>query len=71
MYFGFYAAVFQFDEPDSPDHRQSAWQRCSDNRHDDGNNIERDITGFYADSGKNQNTQPTCKSNTDTPKSGT
>lgn len=41
-----------------------------DNRHDDGNDIEWNCPWLHADGGKYQNTQPTCESNTDAPKSG-
>ena len=45
-------------------------RNSGDNRHDNGNDIERDVTGFNANSGKNQHPQSACKTNTYSPQSG-
>lgn len=42
-------------------------RNSGDNRHDNGNDIERDVTGFNANSGKNQHPQSACKTNTYSP----
>ena len=45
-------------------------RNSGDNRHDNGNDIERDVTGFNANSGKNQHPQSASKTNTYSPQSG-